>query len=68
MYEPVVTFSINESDAITAVSENLKAETFKNFAITKEIEVIYNFVDVTRFNKNPLMHLEKLLHQRAKKY
>ncbi len=53
-YEPVVTFSINESDAITAVSENLREETFKNFAIVKPIEVITNFVDVSRFNKKPI--------------
>ena len=52
-YEPVVTFSINESDAITAVSNNLREETYKSFHITKEIEVIYNFVDVKRFSKNP---------------
>lgn len=50
-YEPVVTFSINETDAITAVSENLRAETFKHFDIKKEIEVIHNFVDVHRYNK-----------------
>lgn len=53
-YEPVVTFSINESDAITAVSENLKNETYKSFAVNKEIEVIYNFVDVQRFSKKPI--------------
>ena len=53
-YEPVVTFSINESDAITAVSENLKDETYKSFDIKKDIEVIYNFVDVSRFSKKPI--------------
>ncbi|MCU0388946.1 MAG: N-acetyl-alpha-D-glucosaminyl L-malate synthase BshA [Chitinophagaceae bacterium] len=53
-YEPVVTFSINESDAITAVSENLKEETYKSFDIKKDIEVIYNFVDVSRFSKKPI--------------
>jgi N-acetyl-alpha-D-glucosaminyl L-malate synthase BshA len=53
-YEPVVTFSINESDAITAVSDNLRDETYKSFDIKKEIEVIYNFVDVTRFSKKPI--------------
>src|SRR6185436_9589374 len=30
-YEPVVTFTINQSDGVTAVSEYLKEETFKNF-------------------------------------
>ncbi len=53
-YAPVVTFSINESDAITAVSDNLRHETYKSFAITKEIEVIHNFVDVNRFSKKPI--------------
>jgi N-acetyl-alpha-D-glucosaminyl L-malate synthase BshA len=53
-YEPVVTFSINESDAITAVSNNLREETYRFFDIRKEIEVIYNFVDVKRFAKKPL--------------
>jgi N-acetyl-alpha-D-glucosaminyl L-malate synthase BshA len=53
-YAPVVTFSINESDAITAVSDNLRSETYRSFAITKEIEVIHNFVDVARFSKKPI--------------
>jgi N-acetyl-alpha-D-glucosaminyl L-malate synthase BshA len=53
-YAPVVAFSINQSDAITAVSENLRDETYKIFPIEKEIEVIYNFVDVSRFNRKPI--------------
>jgi len=53
-YAPVVTFSINESDAITAVSHNLRDETYRSFKIEKEIEVIHNFVDVKRFNKKPI--------------
>ncbi len=60
-YEPVVTFSINESDAITAVSENLKEETLNHFAITKEIEVITNFVDKERFNKKPIDAFRKVV-------
>lgn len=60
-YEPVVTFSINESDAITAVSNNLKEETYKFFKITKEIEVIYNFVDVSRFSKKPIDAFRKVI-------
>lgn len=51
-YTPVVTFSINESDAITAVSENLREETYKFFKIEKEIRVIYNFVDTKRFHRH----------------
>lgn len=60
-YEPVVTFSINQSDAITAVSNNLRDETYHSFAIEKEIEVIYNFVDVARFNKKPIDAFKKVI-------
>jgi L-malate glycosyltransferase len=60
-YSPVVTFSINESDAITAVSENLKQETYKYFDIKKDIEVIHNFVDVKRFHKKPIDAFKKVI-------
>ena len=60
-YEPVVTFSLNESDAITAVSNNLKEETLKFFPIEKNIEVIYNFVDVHRFNKRPVEAFKRVI-------
>ena len=60
-YRPVVTFSMNESDILTAVSDNLKEETYKNFAIEKEIEVIHNFVDVKRFNRKPVDAFKKLI-------
>jgi N-acetyl-alpha-D-glucosaminyl L-malate synthase BshA len=66
-YEPVVTFSINESDAITAVSQNLKDETYRSFAITKEIDVIYNFVDVARFNKKPIDAFRKVIAPKGEK-
>lgn len=66
-FEPVVTFSINESDAITAVSENLKKETYKNFGVEKEIEVIYNFVDAERFSKKPLDAFKKVLAPNSEK-
>lgn len=60
-YAPVVTFSINESDAITAVSQNLRDETFKHFNIEKEIDVIVNFVDVSRFNRKPIDAFKKVI-------
>ncbi|MCU0322596.1 MAG: N-acetyl-alpha-D-glucosaminyl L-malate synthase BshA [Chitinophagaceae bacterium] len=66
-YEPVVTFSINESDAITAVSENLREETFRSFDITKEIEVITNFVDVSRFSKKPIDAFRKVIAPNGEK-
>lgn len=60
-FAPVVSFSINESDAITAVSYNLRQETNKIFKIRKEIEVIQNFVDVRRFNKKPIDAFRKVI-------
>lgn len=60
-YSPVVTFSMEESDALTAVSQNLKEETYKNFDIKKDIEVIYNFVDAGRFNRKPVDAFKKLI-------
>jgi N-acetyl-alpha-D-glucosaminyl L-malate synthase BshA len=60
-YAPVVAFSINQSDAITAVSQNLRDETYKNFKIEKPIEVIYNFVDVARFNRKPIDAFKKVI-------
>jgi len=49
-YNPVVTFSINQSDGVTAVSENLKADTYKHFDVNKDIKVIPNFIDLERFS------------------
>lgn len=66
-YEPVVTFSINESDAITAVSENLSAETFKHFDIKKDIQVIHNFVDVHRYNKKPVAAFRQVIAPHGEK-
>jgi len=58
---PVVAFSINESDGITAVSENLRDETYRTFDIKKEIEVIPNFVDLTRFQRKAIDPFRKVI-------
>ncbi|MCX2746001.1 N-acetyl-alpha-D-glucosaminyl L-malate synthase BshA [Mangrovivirga sp. M17] len=60
-YEPVVTFSINQSDGITAVSEDLKEDTYAHFNITKDIEVIPNFIDLERFKKQKKDHFRKAI-------
>ncbi len=60
-FEPVVTYSINQSDAVTSVSDFLKQDTYKHFKITKHIEVIPNFIDVTRFQKQPKEHFKKAI-------
>ncbi len=46
-YKPAVTFSINNSDVVTSVSQSLKDDTLRLFDITKEIEVVPNFIDVS---------------------
>ena len=56
--EPVVTFSINQSDGITSVSEDLKNDTLAHFNITKDIEVIHNFIDLERFKKQKKDHFK----------
>ena len=53
-FQPVIEFAINQSDAVTAVSESLKEDTYKFFDIKKNIEVIPNFIDpnLYRFAKD----------------
>ncbi|MFM6954639.1 MAG: N-acetyl-alpha-D-glucosaminyl L-malate synthase BshA [Sphingobacteriaceae bacterium] len=60
-YKPVVTFSINQSDGVTAVSEYLKQDTYKHFEITKDIRVIPNFVDMNRFKLKAKDHFKKAI-------
>ncbi|HMG88857.1 MAG TPA: N-acetyl-alpha-D-glucosaminyl L-malate synthase BshA [Chryseolinea sp.] len=60
-YEPVVTFSINQSDGVTAVSHDLKKETFQSFKITTEIEVIPNFIDLEKFKKQKKDHFKRAI-------
>ena len=49
-YKNAVEFSINNSDAVTSVSEDLKKDTLSYFSIEKNIEVIPNFVDLDKYN------------------
>ena len=61
----VINYSINESDIVTVVSENLKKETIKNFEINKEIKVIPNFIDINKLNintKKPSSNTKVLTH------
>ncbi|WP_276499133.1 N-acetyl-alpha-D-glucosaminyl L-malate synthase BshA [Pontibacter litorisediminis] len=55
-FEPVVTFSINQSDGVTAVSDSLRTETYDFFQIEKEIEVIPNFIDLEKFRRQKKEH------------
>lgn len=51
-YKPAVTFSINHSDVVTSVSQSLKDDTLKLFNITREINVVPNFIDVDNYMRN----------------
>jgi len=66
-YKPVVTFSINKSDGVTAVSENLKKDTFEFFDIENDIRVIPNFIDLTRFSLKPKDHFKKAIAPNGEK-
>ncbi|KAF0151864.1 MAG: glycosyl transferase group 1 [Ignavibacteria bacterium] len=52
-FMPLVKFSIEESDGVTAVSRFLKEKTLTNYNIQKEIEVIYNFIDLEIYKPQP---------------
>lgn len=60
-FEPVVTYSINESDGVTAVSNYLRQETFDHFDIDNGIEVIPNFIDTERFHRLNKEHFKRAL-------
>ena len=50
-YRPAVTFSINHSDRVTAVSESLRQDTLRLFDIKTKIDVIPNFIDVKKIDR-----------------
>lgn len=60
-FSPVVTFSINESDGVTTVSESLKEQTLSYFDITNTIKVIPNFIDLNRFSNKNHEHFKKAI-------
>ena len=62
-YEPVVSFSINQSNAVTSVSESLKQDTLEYFNIdhADKITVIPNFIDLDRFKKQKKDHFKRAI-------
>ena len=50
-YKEAVTFSINESDVVTSVSESLKRDTLRLFNIDKDIKVIPNFIGLQKMER-----------------
>ncbi|MDQ1086962.1 MULTISPECIES: N-acetyl-alpha-D-glucosaminyl L-malate synthase BshA [unclassified Siphonobacter] len=66
-FEPVVTFSINASDGVTTVSESLKQDTYDQFPIERDIEVIPNFIDLERFRKQKKDHFKTAIAPNGEK-
>jgi L-malate glycosyltransferase len=60
-FTPVVTHAINTSDGVTAVSDFLRNETYARFAVNREIEVIPNFVDIERFQRQEKEHFRQAI-------
>ena len=50
-FEPVISFAINHSDAVTAVSSSLRNDTYKLFGINRDIEIIPNFICPSHFSE-----------------
>lgn len=60
-FSPVVTFSINQSDGVTTVSENLRQQTLDSFEITRDVRVIPNFIDFSRFHNKSREHFKRAI-------
>ena len=63
-YKKAVTFSINHSDYVTAVSESLRKDTLRLFKVKKDIHVIPNFIDVKKFEGKELPCKRSLLAEK----
>ena len=51
-YLPITRFGIDQSDGVTAISDDLKRSTVRDFEITRPIEVIHNFVNCSVYQRN----------------
>jgi N-acetyl-alpha-D-glucosaminyl L-malate synthase BshA len=66
-YKPVITYAINQSDAVTAVSESLRQDTLRHFEVTNDIRVIYNFIDTSLYQFNPDDCIKKITSPNGEK-
>jgi len=58
-YSEIVAYSIEQSDIVTAVSESLKASTYKELNVSRDIEVIPNFLDCAMHHRIAMPELRK---------
>jgi len=66
-FAPIVEFSINASDGVTAVSHHLKEQTLNTFNVKSEIKVIHNFIDFNRFRKTNKDHFRMAIAPEGEK-
>ncbi|MES2558473.1 MAG: N-acetyl-alpha-D-glucosaminyl L-malate synthase BshA [Bacteroidota bacterium] len=66
-FEPVVSYSLNQSNGVTAVSESLKQDTYEHFKVSRDIAVIPNFIDFDRFSKQAKEHFKKAVSPNGEK-
>jgi L-malate glycosyltransferase len=66
-FEPVVSYSLNQSNGVTAVSASLKRDTYEHFKVTRDIDVIPNFIDFDRFSKQAKEHFKKAVAPNGEK-
>ena len=65
-YKTAVEFSINNSDVVTTVSKSLKEDTLRLFNITNEIQVVHNFIDIEKYEKQ-IKKIVSVLHWQNQK-
>ena len=66
-FEPVIFFSLNNSNAITSVSESLRKDTLKTFKIANDVKVIPNFIKLSDYNNEPnLCHRKNFAKENEK--
>jgi len=58
-YKTAVSFSINKSDVVTSVSQNLKDDTYTLFNIKKDIHVIPNFIELDKHRNESLISCQR---------
>lgn len=59
-YKSAVEFSINHSDVVTAVSDSLKEDTLRLFDIQKDIQVVYNFIDASKYSEENITDCNRI--------
>jgi len=66
-YSEIVAFSIQQSDGVTTVSESLKADTYRELRVTRDIRVIPNFLDCSAYERRDVCNLRAKLAPEGQK-